>query len=336
MFDPKSTVCRSARDTIKVIGVTRLGSAVAVAVLAALALTGISQAQTTPDSQNEQAPASREQQAPAAQPQPPDTQQPTPNPPPTPSVPDAMPGMVVQNPNAPCVQPPPPVTWRDYQGPFAKTVAVFGERLERKSVAPGHAPQAHYKPGALLCTLELKDKFWLFVHDSTDPVAFLNAGYNAVVDQVQDNQASFGTGPRGFGDRFGANLAGQASAGFFKDLVYPTIFKEDPRFYRLGTGSTNRRIIHAMSHVVIGHTENGGRMFNFTEWLGDISVTVLSNTYLPDNRRGVAPVAESVAETMGSNAGYDVLREFWPEIAKKFHLPFREQNESTNAPTFPN
>jgi hypothetical protein len=239
----------------------------------------------------------------------------------------------VQNPNAPCVQPPPPVTYRDYQGPFAKTVAIFAQRLERKSVAPSATAQRHYKPGVLLCTLEIKDRFWLFVRDSTDPVTFLNAGYNATVSQVQDTQPSFGTGPRGFGDRFGAALAGQASAGFLKDFLYPTIFEEDPRYYRLGTGTTKRRVFHAMSHVVVAHNENGNRMFNFSEWLGDASVTILSNTYLPDNRRGVMPVAESMASTMGNNMGYDILREFWPEIAKKFHLPFREQNAPVTVPS---
>jgi len=223
------------------------------------------------------------------------------------------------------VQPPPPVTWQDYQGPFAKTVGVFAERLERRSV--GSPSQRHYKSGTLLCTLEVKDKFWLFVRDSTDPVAFINATYNGVIGSWQDTQPTFGHGFNGFLDRFGTNMAGQSSSAFFKDLVYPTIFKEDPRFYRLGTGSVHRRFFHAMDHVILAHTENGYRMFNFSEWLGDLSVIVLSNTYLPDNKRGVQPVAISMASTLGNNMGYDVLREFWPEIAKKFRLPFREQNE---------
>jgi hypothetical protein len=249
-------------------------------------------------------------------------------PPPAPSVPPAIAEQVVQNPNAPCVQPPPPVTWRDYKGPFAKTVAVFAQRLERRSVGPGAQPHPHYKPGVLLCTLETKDKFWLFVRDSTDPVAFINATWNAGVSQVQDTQPTFGRGFNGYLDRFGGKMAGQTSSNFFKDFVYPTVFEEDPRYYRLGAGSTKRRIFHAMSHVVIAHNENGNRMFNFSEWLGDATVTVLSNTYLPDNRRGVAPVAESMASGMTYDMGYDILREFWPEIAKTFHLPFRDQSES--------
>jgi hypothetical protein len=280
-----------------------------------------------PNSQ-ESPPATPEQQAPQDQQSPPPPQ-------PATSVAPAIAEQVVQNPNAPCVQPPPPVTWRDYKGPFAKTIAVFAQRLERRAVGPGSQPRRHYKPGVLLCTLETKDKFWLFVQDSTDPVAFINAAWNAGVSQVQDTQPTFGRGFTGYLDRFGGKMAGQTSSNFFKDFMYPTIFEEDPRYYRLGVGSPKRRIVHAMSHVVIAHNENGNRMFNFSEWLGDATVTVLGNTYLPDNRRGVAPVAEAMASGMTYDMAYDILREFWPEIAKKFRLPFREQNQSpvTTIPT---
>ena len=281
-----------------------------------------------PDEQKPQAEnpsnSSASQQTPAGQ-----------QPAPISQLPPAIAEEVVQNPNAPCVQPAPPVTWRDYQGPFAKTVAIFAQRLERRSVGPGSQPRRHYKPGVLLCTLETKDKFWLFVHDSTDPVAFLSAGWNAGVSQFEDTEPAFGRGFTGYLDRFGANMAGQTSAGFFKDFMYPTIFEEDPRYYRLGVGSTKVRILHAVSHQVIAHNENGNRMFNFSEWLGDATVIVLSNSYLPDNRRGVAPVVENMGYTMANNAGWDILREFWPEIAKKFRLPFRDQGTPGTTPIIP-
>src|SRR6266576_7144238 len=62
---------------------------------------------------------------------------------------------------APCVEPPPMVRLEDYDGPLKKTVGTFARPLERKSVHP-----PHYKPGAVLCTLKLKDKFKVFVQDS--------------------------------------------------------------------------------------------------------------------------------------------------------------------------
>jgi hypothetical protein len=227
-----------------------------------------------------------------------------------------------QNASLPCVQPPPLVSWQDYNGPFAKTVGIFARKLERKSVHP-----PHYKPGLILCTLEPKDKFLLFVHDTLDPVTFLGAAFNAGLDQAQDTDHSFGQGAAGYGKRFGAELAGQATGGFFKDFAYPTIFSEDPRYYRLAHGSARRRLAHALEHAFVAHRESGTRMFNVSEWLGTTTAAVLSNTYHPDNQRGVAATSRRVVFTVLQDTGFDVLREFWPEAARALKLPFRGQNE---------
>lgn len=214
------------------------------------------------------------------------------------------------------------MSWQDYQGPFAKAVGIFGRKLELKSVHP-----PHYKPGAVLCTLTAKDKFTLFAEDSVAPASFLSAGFNAGIGQAENSDPSYGQGAAGYGKRFGASMADQASGEFFKDFLYPTIFSEDPRYYRLAHGSTEKRLLHAISHLVVAYREDGTEIFNFSEWLGTASAVVLANTYQPDNRRGLVPVARRFSYSVGSDVGFDVLREFWPEVARKFKLPFRDRNE---------
>lgn len=226
------------------------------------------------------------------------------------------------NPTASCIQPPPIVRWQDYQGPFAKVVGAFGRKLERKSAVP-----PHYKPGAKLCTLEIKDKFKLFVDDTIDPITFVSAAFNAGIGQAEDSDPSFGQEAGGYGKRFGVNIIDQAQSEFFKDFAYPTIFFEDPRYYRLGEGPFKRRLLHAVAHVVVAHNEDGNSMPNYSEWLGTTSAVALSNVYHPDNRRGFGPSAENVVIAVSEDAGFDVLREFWPEIARKFKLPFRGEEE---------
>lgn len=210
------------------------------------------------------------------------------------------------------------VRLEDYEGPFRKVVGTFAGRLERKSV---HAP--HYKPGAKLCTLLLKDKFVLFVRDSIDPVTFLGAGFAAGLDQAQNSDPSYGQGAQGYGRRFGAELAGQATSTFFVDFAYPFIFSEDPRYYRMLHGPVHKRLWHAVAHAVLARKDDGTTMFNFTEWLGTASTVAVNNTYHPDYRRGFAPAAERVGYGVLQDVGFNVLREFWPEIARKFKFPFR-------------
>ncbi len=226
----------------------------------------------------------------------------------------------VQNASAPCVQPVPMVRLEDYNGPFNKVVGAFARRLERKAVHP-----PHYKPGAKLCTLKLKDKFLLFVEDSFDPVTFLATGVNAGIDQALDTDPSFGQGAEGYGRRYGGEFIDQASSTFFKDFAYPWLFSEDPRYYRLAHGTGRRRFLHALRHAVVAHRDNGESMFNFSEWFGTVSGVALSNTYHPDNQRGFSPAAQRVGYSVLQDMGSDVLREFWPEISRKFRLPFRPE-----------
>lgn len=227
-----------------------------------------------------------------------------------------------QSPLAPCVEPAPVVSLADYDGPLKKTVGVFARKLERKTVH-----HAHFKPGAKLCSLELKDKFVLFVQDSVDPVTFVVTAFNAGLDQAGDVDPTFGQGPSGYGLRFGANFVDQASFKFFKDFAYPSIFAEDPRYYRVRHGEDRKhRLFHAMAHTFVAHRDNGTRMFNFSEWLGTITAVTLSNAYHPGHERGVAPLAQSISLSITEDMGFDILREFWPEISRKFKLPFRGES----------
>jgi len=227
-----------------------------------------------------------------------------------------------ESPTSPCLEPPPLIRFEDYDGPFAKIVGAFGRKLERKAV---HPPR--YKPGARLCSLEPKAKFLLFIHDSTDPISFLSSGFNAGMDQAGNKDPSFGQGALGYAKRFGADYTGQTASRFFGDFLYPTIFSEDPRYYRMAHGSKKRRLWHAMRHTVEAHRDDGGLMFNFTEWMGTASSVAVNNLYHPGNQPGFAAAARSGAYSVLQDMGLDVLREFWPEIARAFKLPFRGVRE---------
>jgi hypothetical protein len=68
-------------------------------------------------------------------------------------------------------------------------------------------------------------------------------------------------------------------------------------------------------------------MFNFSEWLGTASAVGLNNFYHPGNERGFSPFARQTGYSVLEDVGWDVLREFWPEIARKLHVPFRDLHE---------
>jgi hypothetical protein len=214
------------------------------------------------------------------------------------------------------------VQLQDYNGPFYKVVGTLTRKLDRQSVRV-----THYKPGLILCSLDIKDKFYLFLRDSIDPATILNVGFNAGISQAANNDPTFGQGGAGFGKRLAASYTDDAEFRFFKEFAYPTIFSEDPRYYRLGEGSAGRRFLHAVTHSVVASNDHGSPMFNFSEWAGEISGISISNLYHPGARRGVVPATEGIAFDVLTDIGFDELREFWPEVARKMRLPFRDQHE---------
>ena len=227
-----------------------------------------------------------------------------------------------KNAAAPCLEPPPLLRWQDYHGPFQKVVGAFARKLELKSV---HPPR--YKPGTVLCSLEVKDKFILFVRDTFDPISFFEAAFNAGLDQASNRDPTFGQGAEGYGKRFGADFAGQTTWRFFTDFAYPTIFSEDPRYYRLIHGSGRQRFFHAVEHTFVAQRDSGKHMFNVSQWLGTVTAVALNDAYHPGNERGLSPALRVSGYALATGMGFDVLREFWPDIAHKLHMPFRDTRE---------
>ncbi|MEQ1945661.1 MAG: hypothetical protein ABL995_00625 [Bryobacteraceae bacterium] len=232
-----------------------------------------------------------------------------------------------QNVNSPCLEPPPMVRVEDYRGPMQKAVGIMARKLERRAV-----PTPHYRPGVTLCSLEIDDKLKLFVGDTFETLSLLGVAYDSGLDQAANSDPTFGQGATGYGRRFGANFASRTSTRFFTEFAYPTLFREDPRYYRLAHGTFSQRLIHAMGHTVIAHRDSGRHMFNFSEWLGAATGSVISNAYHPGNERGFGPAAQGATFTILTDMGFDMLREFWPELARKFHMPFRGANEPALQP----
>ncbi len=218
-----------------------------------------------------------------------------------------------------CLEPPPLPGIDDYNGPLEKAVGIFARALERKSAV--HEYQ--YKPGTTLCSPTVKDKFWLFVDDSLDPMTFIAAGFDAGIDHANNRDPEFLQGTGGYAMRFASDLTDRVSKKFWKDFAYASLFLEDPRYFPLQHGATDARLLHAAAHLVVAHRANGSHMFNYSEWLGTVTAVLLSDLHHPGNQHGTWPKVREVGYYFAWDIGFDVLREFWPDIARRLKLSFR-------------
>jgi hypothetical protein len=205
----------------------------------------------------------------------------------------------------------------DYNGPLSRIVARFAQSVD--SATPHVIRNSSLRP----CAMKVHDKFRLFINGSIDPINYVGAAWDAGWAHLAGDDPTFGQGAAGYGKRYSAEVADNLQGDFFGIFLYPALFHQDPRYYRMGEGQVRTRIGHALAHRFVARSDSGDAMPNYSEWFGTVSSKALSNLYHPGNPRGFGPTASRVGWSVGNDMAWDVLREFWPEIAHKFHLPFR-------------
>lgn len=167
--------------------------------------------------------------------------------------------------------------------------------------------------------LTVRQKFGIASKDSFDYPLLLLAGIFAGLGQLTDEQPSLGQGLKGYGHRFATNYADQAMGNMFTEGLFPVLLHDDPRYFRRGYGNAMVRVGYALTRVFVTHKDSGGTRFNYSEWLGNATAVAISNAYYPDNRNFVDNGAK-LLEQVGTDAVSQVLKEFWPDIKRRwFH-----------------
>ncbi|HLJ28474.1 MAG TPA: hypothetical protein VKY85_17315 [Candidatus Angelobacter sp.] len=164
------------------------------------------------------------------------------------------------------------------------------------------------------------EKFHLFLKSSFDPFQYAAAGLQAGLGQATNEFSGYGQGAAGYGKRYGATIADQVSSNFFSNFFYPTLLKEDPRYFRLGEGTIKHRILYSLAQEFVCHTDKGGRAFNWSNVLGAFTSGAISNAYYPSTDRGAGlTVSRSAVALLYGSAG-GLIDEFWVDIHNKlFH-----------------
>ena len=171
------------------------------------------------------------------------------------------------------------------------------------------------------------DKFRLALR-YFDPYTFVFVGLRAGIEQAANSKEDYGQGAQGYGKRYGADFADGLSNSIFVNGVFPSLFRQDPRYFRRGVGSGSSRLGYAISRVLITRQDSGHTAFNFSEVLGNAASSGLSTAYYPDRQRTAGDFAERAGVQFGFDAGFDLVKEFYPDLARKFR-------KKTKSPTQP-
>jgi hypothetical protein len=166
-------------------------------------------------------------------------------------------------------------------------------------------------------------KFRLATAGVFDYAAYPFNGALAAIAQAKNDPKAWGQGWGAYGKRYSASFADNSIGTYMTTAIFPSLLREDPRYYQLQKGSFSHRAFYAVNRLFVTRTDSGHTRFNYSESIGNAAAAAISNAYhVPDDR-----TAARNASTFGFLILWDgasnELKEFWPDIRRKV---FRKKN----------
>src|SRR5215469_12119488 len=157
--------------------------------------------------------------------------------------------------------------------------------------------------------LTAKMKFHLAYKGLSHPTF---SGFEALWAGVEQAAGTpdYRSGARGYGERFGANLASGSSEALFGNAILPALLHQDPRYFYRGSGTRGSRAWHAVIAPFVCQGDNGKSQPNYSQLGGSLISAALSNTYYPDSERGAGLVMRNFGTSMGLHVALGLAQEF--------------------------
>jgi len=166
-----------------------------------------------------------------------------------------------------------------------------------------------YAPNA--APLTPKQKFHLAWRSMVDPMNFVAVGAFAGIEQATNAFSGYGQGAQGYGKRFGALYADNATDNFIGGALLSSWWKQDPRYFYKGTGTVKARVLYAIANAVMCKGDNGKWEVDYSAIVGGLASAGISNAYYPEEaREGAGPTFENMVVGFGSSAVQNLLQEF--------------------------
>lgn len=185
------------------------------------------------------------------------------------------------------------------------------------------------QPGTIAPPASADLNFVISANSSVDLPAVIGVSASALVAKALDTHPSLGKGPSGYGQYLWRGMLEQTDRNFESYFLFPTLLREDPRYYVAGLQTTPRhRLLYASTRVFVTRTYSGRPTPNIAGIAGKIGSLAISTTYYPNYDMG--DVASRFASACLREAALNVLREFYPEIRARIRRKHRTGSEAVN------
>jgi hypothetical protein len=178
---------------------------------------------------------------------------------------------------------------------------------------PGYGVSIHHDAAPLTP----KEKFMRSVKGTFDPYSWISTGAMVGLSQVDHQFPEYGRGVSGYSKRYGAAMADQTT-GSFSGAAYCILFREDPRYFRLGEGPITHRLLYSLAQEFSAKSDKGTRMPKWSHFLSAFTSSAISNAYYPDANRGFGKTMKRAGTSFLWDFTGELPDEFWPDIKHKF------------------
>jgi hypothetical protein len=172
-------------------------------------------------------------------------------------------------------------------------------------------------------------KFKLQARSQFDYVEIPWYGILAGFSQARKSSPGFGQGAAGYGKRYASEWGDGSIENFMTAAVFTSVLRQDPRYYQSGKGSFWHRFGYALSRIVVTRSDSGQQVFNASQVFGSaVAAAISTYGYHPRDERTL----RNAASVWGTQLGLDTftlsLKEFWPDIHRRFSRKKQGQNSS--------
>jgi hypothetical protein len=191
----------------------------------------------------------------------------------------------------------------------ASSLLAAGDAADTAVVSP---PPAEFSP------MTSHERLGNYVTGLGSFEAVVRSAASAGIAQATGTPEEWGGGTEGFGFRVGNAFAQHVIRDTIQYGIASTLH-EDNRYFVSGESGFLHRTMYAVKSTFLARHDNGGQSFSFSRIGGAASSAFISRAWQPNSKTTAGDGAVVFGFTMMSDVGFNVFREFWPDIKQRFH-----------------
>jgi len=148
--------------------------------------------------------------------------------------------------------------------------------------------------------------------------SIVTAAAGAGLSQATNTPKEWGGGAEAYGKRVG-NVFAQHVIRNTLEYGVSAALHEDNRYFASGETGFLRRAKYAVMSTFLARHDNGNRFISFSRIGGSAGAAFIGREWQPPSKNSAGDGAVAFGLNMGTQAGFNVFREFWPDMKRRFH-----------------